>query len=49
MLTVLPFAAECIHRGRIVSEPLGDDARYDVIFDNGKSLLRVQVKASYLE
>jgi hypothetical protein len=47
LLTALPFAAECIRQGPIVSEPLGDDARYDIIVDNGQTLVRVQVKAAH--
>jgi len=49
LLTSLPFAAECIRRGAIVSEPLGDDARYDMIVDSGGRLLRANVKSAYLE
>jgi hypothetical protein len=47
LLTAVPFAAECIRQGAIVSEPLGDDARYDIIVDNGQTLVRVQVKAAH--
>jgi PD-(D/E)XK endonuclease len=46
LLVALPFAAECIRRGGIVSEPLGDDARYDLVVDNGHRLFRVQVKTA---
>jgi len=49
LLVALPFASECIGRGAIVSEPFGDDARYDVVVDNGKRLLRVQVKTACLK
>src|SRR6266700_1470503 len=49
LLTALPFAAECIRRGATVSEPLGDDARYDLVVDNDETILRVQVKTASLK
>jgi hypothetical protein len=45
-ITGLEFAFECIRRGAAVSEPIGDNSRYDFIVDNGKQLLRVQVKTA---
>ena len=45
-LTALRFAYECGRRGAIVSEPIGDNSRYDFIVDSGKQLFRVQVKSS---
>ena len=33
-LTALAFAYEAGRRGAIISEPIGDDARYDLIIDN---------------
>jgi len=43
-LTVLEFAYECVKRGATVSEPIGDNSRYDLIVDSGTRLSRVQVK-----
>jgi hypothetical protein len=42
----LEFAAECIRRGAVVSQPFGGNAQYDFLVDNGKSILRVQVKSA---
>jgi PD-(D/E)XK endonuclease len=42
----LTFAAECMQRGAIVSQPFGDDAPYDLLVDNGKRIYRVQVKVA---
>jgi len=45
------FLCDALKRGLIVSEPFGDNAKYDFIVDNGKKLLRIQVKSTscYLE
>jgi len=45
----LEFAAECIGRGAIVSQPFGDNAHYDFLVDNRKRIYRVQVKAASLK
>ena len=45
----LEFAAECVRRGAIVSQPFGDNAHYDFLIDNGKGFYRVQVKAASLK
>ena len=42
----LEFAAECIRRGAVVSQPFGSNAQYDFLVDNGKSIFRVQVKSA---
>lgn len=42
----LEFAAECIRRGGVVSEPYGDNARYDLLLDNGTGIFRVQIKSA---
>lgn len=42
----LEFAAECIRRGAIVSQPFGDNAHYDFLVDAGGKIYRVQVKAA---
>jgi hypothetical protein len=45
----LEFAAECVRRGAIVSQPFGDNAHYDFLIDNGQKIYRVQVKAASLK
>ena len=45
----LEFAAECVRRGAIVSQPFGDNAHYDSLVDNGTRIYRVQVKAASLK
>ena len=45
----LEFAAECIRRGAIVSQPFGDNAHYDFLIDNHQRIYRVQVKAASLK
>jgi hypothetical protein len=42
----LEFAAECIRRGAVVSQPFGDNAHYDFLIDNGRKIYRVQVKTA---
>jgi hypothetical protein len=42
----LEFAAECIRRGAVVSQPFGDNAHYDFLVDTGKQIYRVQVKSA---
>lgn len=42
----LEFAAECIRRGAVVSQPFGDNAHYDFLVDSGARIFRVQVKAA---
>jgi hypothetical protein len=44
----LEFAAECIRRGAIVSQPFGDNSHYDFLVDSGAKIYRVQVKAASL-
>lgn len=44
----LEFAAECIRRGAIVSQPFGDNSHYDFLVDSGARIYRVQVKAASL-
>lgn len=38
------IAAEAIALGFLVSRPLGDGGRYDLVFDDGRELSRVQCK-----
>ena len=45
--TVLDFALQCVRRQAVVSEPIGDDAAYDLIVDANGVLHRVQVKGAY--
>lgn len=40
------FLATASQKGLIVSQPFGDCAPYDFIVDNGKELIKVQVKAA---
>ena len=42
----LQFAAECIRRGAVVSQPFGDNAHYDFLVDVRAKIYRVQVKAA---
>jgi hypothetical protein len=42
----LEFAAECIRRGAVVSQPFGDNAHYDLLVDGGGRIYRVQVKTA---
>ena len=42
----LLFAAECCKHGLIIAFPHSDSVSYDFVVDNGKNLLRVQVKSS---
>ena len=42
----LLFAAECYRHKIIVAFPHTDDIPYDFIIDNGKRLLKIQVKSS---
>lgn len=42
----LEFAAECILRGAVVSQPFGDNAHYDFLVDDEKKIYRVQVKSA---
>jgi hypothetical protein len=45
-ITELEFAWECLRRGGVISEPIGENCRYDFILDNGKELIRIQVKTA---
>lgn len=38
-------AAKYIEKGYVVSRPLTDHARYDLLIDDGNNILKVQVKA----
>ena len=42
----LCFMAKAAGMGLSVSKPLGDSQRYDVLVENGKRILRVQVKST---
>ena len=42
----LEFAAACMRRGAVVSEPYADNAPYDLVVDAGGKLYRVQVKVT---
>lgn len=42
----LEFAVECIRRGAIVSQPIGDNAPYDFIVDFGMKIYKVQIKST---
>ncbi len=46
-VTALEFAVECVKRGVIVSEPIGDYAPYDYIVDVLGKLYKIQVKTAY--
>lgn len=37
---------KCIEAGYTISKPLFDNARYDLIVDTGKELLKIQIKTS---
>jgi hypothetical protein len=41
------FLARAAALGLLVSKPWGESSRYDLIVDNGRRLLRVQVKSSH--
>lgn len=45
----IEFSLECIERGATVSQPLGDNAPYDLIVDAAGKLLRVQCKRGGFE
>jgi len=45
-LSQLTFLYRAAHQGLMVSEPYGDNLRYDAIVDNGHRLRRVQIKSS---
>lgn len=47
-LSELIVAVELTRAGYLVSKPLGDSHRYDLIIDDGKKLSRVQVKTGRL-
>lgn len=40
---------QALKRNFIVSKPIGDRAKYDLIFDNGQKLLKIQVKKAYTQ
>jgi len=42
----LEFALECIRRGAVVSQPMGDNSHYDMLVDDGTTIHRVQIKKS---
>jgi len=41
------FQAKAIELGLTVSQPFGDNAKYDFIVDTGAKRLRIQVKSTY--
>lgn len=43
------ITAKLVERGYIVSHPINDHARYDLIADDGEELKRIQVKHGRLE
>lgn len=45
------FICASMHQGLCISEPFGDNQKYDFIVDNGSHLFKVQVKstASYID
>lgn len=45
------FIVKAMHNGLRVSEPFGDNQKYDFIVDNGNKLFRIQVKSTscYIE
>ncbi len=45
----LELALECMKRGANVSQPIGDNAHYDLLVDNGNVILKVQVKSSSVD
>jgi hypothetical protein len=45
-LAELAFALKATSLGFAVAKPYGDSERYDFVLDNGKRLVRVQVKSS---
>jgi hypothetical protein len=45
-LLEMRFAAECIERGAVVSQPFGDYAPYDLLVDVKVKIYRVQVKSA---
>ncbi len=44
--TELRFMLLSYEKGFIVSKPFGDNAKYDIILDNGKTLERIQIKST---
>ena len=48
-LSEIKIISRLIELGYIVSLPFGDNARYDLIFDDGEKLNRVQVKTARLK
>jgi hypothetical protein len=40
---------ELLRRGLFPSKPVGDRMPYDLIIDNGKSLLKIQIKSNFSE
>lgn len=44
MFSEMTCAADCFSRGYLVSRPLADGSRYDLVVDRNGSLERVQVK-----
>ena len=47
-LSELEVALALVRAGYLVSKPLGDSHRYDLIIDDGERLARVQVKTGRL-
>lgn len=45
----LRVAIRAIGKGMLVSRPLGDSCRYDLVLDDGDRLWRIQVKQSEFE
>lgn len=46
LLSELRFQLAATVNGFVVSQPFGDNSKYDFIIDSGKELLRVQVKST---
>lgn len=48
-LAELLFQSECLKHKVVVAKPYGDSTAYDFIVDNGKQLLKVQVKSTNIK
>jgi hypothetical protein len=45
----MEFALECMRRGAQVSQPIGDNAHYDLIVEVANTLYKVQIKSASID
>ncbi|EPO0043686.1 group I intron-associated PD-(D/E)XK endonuclease [Vibrio harveyi] len=45
----MEFALECMRRGAQVSQPIGDNAHYDLIVEVSNTLYKVQIKSASID